>query len=125
MFSIPGCLGTEFRQRGEERRARRIASWRWPSLCLLGLVGSVRSGCVERALCSGANTGSAPRARSYTVPTGEAYGSRWCVYIYICISIYVVWGYMFYMPVLSVIGQIFTLSLCEASGKRGLGLEIR
>lgn len=49
--------------------------------------------------------------------TGEAYGSLGYIYIYI------VRGYVFYMPVLSVIGQTFTLRLCEALGKQELGLE--
>lgn len=46
-------------------------------------------------------------------------GSIWQPGIYI----HFVWGDMFYMPVLPVIGQTFTLWFCEALGKQGLGLE--
>lgn len=45
-------------------------------------------------------------------------GSIWQPGIYIYISIHFVWGDMFYMPVLPVIGQTFTLGLYEALGKQ-------
>lgn len=61
-----------------------------------------QSSCVERVLCSGASAGSAPRVRS---DRDIHWGSIWQPRLYI----YIVWGYMFYMPVLSVIGQTFTL----------------
>lgn len=79
-----------------------------------------QSGCVERVLCSSASTGSAPHARSYH---DIHWGSIWQPRVFF-IYIYIVCGYMFYMPVLSVIGQTFTLRLYEALGKQGLGLEI-
>lgn len=66
---------------------------------------------------AGASAGAAPRARSYR---DIHWGSIWQPRLYI----YIVWGYMFYMPVLSVIGQTFTLRLYEALGKQGLGLEM-
>ena len=52
------------------------------------------------------------------ISTGEAYGSLGYIYMYF------VWGDVFNMPVLSVIGQTFTLRLYEALGRGGLGLEI-
>lgn len=38
--------------------------------------------------------------------------------------IYIVWGHIFYMPVLAVIGQTFTLRLYEALEKQEQGLEM-
>lgn len=53
------------------------------------------------------------------VSTGK-HMAAWNVYIYkyIYIFIHFVWGDMFYMPVLPVIGQTFTLGLSEASGEQ-------
>lgn len=47
------------------------------------------------------------------VSTGK-HMAAWEINIYI----HFVWGDMFYMPVLPVIGQTFTLGLCEALGKQ-------
>lgn len=38
--------------------------------------------------------------------------------------IYIVWGYIFHMPVLAVIGQTFTLRLYEALAKQERGWRI-
>lgn len=57
----------------------------------------------------GASTGCA----SAVLSTGK-HMAAWDVYIYI----HFVWGDMFYMPVLPVIGQTFTLGLYEALGKQ-------
>lgn len=58
-----------------------------------------------------ASAGYAPQSVPAVVSTGK-HMAAWDIYIHF------VWGDMFYMPVLPVIGQTFTLGFQEALGKQ-------